>query len=288
MSDPALHLNAGGSDAATAPPTVAIARPVKGVRPRKAGELHGGASPSAADVESAKESFTAVTAHELRTPVTVVSGLLDTVDGRWDLLCDADRRRLVRAARDQSRRLALHVSNALAVSQALAGDLRPDFGLVDLHELLDQVVERVGPPGPVGVVVPGHRVVTDASILGQVLERLVENARVYGAPPIELVARSDRLGGLTISCRDHGPGIDPEFAPHLFRPFSQADGGTTRTSKGLGLGLPAARALAHTLGGHLRHEAWAGPGACFRLELPPAGPLQQDDVAASSGTHHLA
>jgi CheY-like chemotaxis protein len=89
-----------------------------------------------------------------------------------------------------------------------------------------------------------------------------------------------------ISVSDTGPGIDPAFLPHVFERFRQADGSTTRTHGGLGLGLAIVRHLVELHGGTItaenRHE---GPGAVFSLKLRlPTGELRKETLANVADT----
>jgi CheY-like chemotaxis protein len=81
-----------------------------------------------------------------------------------------------------------------------------------------------------------------------------------------------RDGGLEIRVRDTGRGIPPAFLPHLFEPFRQADGGSTRPHAGLGIGLAIVRHLVELQGGSVRADSEGeGCGATFVLRFPLAG-----------------
>src|SRR5262249_19587910 len=81
------------------------------------------------------------------------------------------------------------------------------------------------------------------------------------------LTRSD--GYATVSVRDTGEGIRPEFLPHIFEPFRQQDSSSTRVHGGLGLGLTIVRHLVALHGGSIRAESLGvGQGATFTLSLP--------------------
>jgi CheY-like chemotaxis protein len=85
---------------------------------------------------------------------------------------------------------------------------------------------------------------------------------------VEVRAHTDE-NTIHVSVTDSGQGIDPEFLPHVFEPFRQANGSTTRRHGGLGLGLAIVRQIVQAHGGTIEaHSGGLGRGATFSLELP--------------------
>ena len=81
-------------------------------------------------------------------------------------------------------------------------------------------------------------------------------------------------GGVRVIVRDSGQGIAPDFLPHVFERFRQADSSTTRKAWGLGLGLSIAKHLVELHGGSIEAESEGpGHGASFTVDLPPGSPL---------------
>jgi signal transduction histidine kinase len=78
----------------------------------------------------------------------------------------------------------------------------------------------------------------------------------------------DLDGALRIEVRDSGPGIPPDAAARLFRPFAQASASTARTHGGTGLGLVISRELARAMNGDVAFSSVPGAGATFWLDLP--------------------
>jgi CheY-like chemotaxis protein len=93
-----------------------------------------------------------------------------------------------------------------------------------------------------------------------------------------------------IQVKDSGPGIDPKFLPHVFERFRQADGSTTRTHGGLGLGLAIVRHLVELHGGTIAVENREnGHGAIFTIQLPlPSGELRPETLAHSASVFREA
>ncbi|MEN9874945.1 MAG: hypothetical protein RL186_1842, partial [Pseudomonadota bacterium] len=94
------------------------------------------------------------------------------------------------------------------------------------------------------------------------------------------VESEDKRAWFEIKVRDSGIGISADQMPRLFRPFSQADGSTTRKYGGTGLGLALTREMTNLLGGEVFVESELDKGSCFTLRLPALG-LDAQDVRVS-------
>ena len=119
---------------------------------------------------------------------------------------------------------------------------------------------------------PGVTVAGDDDRLRQVVGNLLANVRAHTPPgtPVELFLQ--RVGAVAeLRVIDHGPGIPPEHAAHVFDRFFRADAGRARDGdrkSGSGLGLSIAASIVASQGGRLWHEATPGGGATFGIELP--------------------
>jgi CheY-like chemotaxis protein len=126
----------------------------------------------------------------------------------------------------------------------------------------------------------------DPARLRQIAWNLLSNAIKFTDYGGRVELRLERDGGqAVISVSDTGRGIAPEFLPHVFDRFSQADGSIRRAHGGLGLGLAVVRHLTELHGGEVEAEsAGEGRGATFTVRLPAAPPLP----AARPGARHSA
>jgi CheY-like chemotaxis protein/anti-sigma regulatory factor (Ser/Thr protein kinase) len=145
--------------------------------------------------------------------------------------------------------------------------------------------------GAVGIIA------ADADRLQQVVWNVLSNAIKFTPEGGSVDLAAARLGQrIVIRVTDSGEGIDPAFLPHLFEPFRQADGSTTRRHGGLGLGLAIVKQLVQAHGGTIRAES-EGPhrGSTFTIELParslPAIAIKSPGSDATRRTdgrlHHL-
>jgi PAS domain S-box-containing protein len=250
-----------------------------------------------------RDTFLAVAAHELQTPVTSLKGttqlmLRQQLRGSLDpARLDAHLRRLDKSAG----RLATLTADLLDVARLRTGQMPLAIAPLDLAALVGEAAARVrdGLDG-------GHRIVlttsdnlgpvpADAARLEQVLANLLENAVKYspGGGTIAVSARPSGAGVL-VSVRDEGIGLPPDGTDAIFAPFGRAANAAARQIPGLGLGLYICRAIATRHGGKLWAESpGEGCGTTFHLwlptaeaSLPPAEPIVGGDapfVADSRG-----
>jgi signal transduction histidine kinase len=113
----------------------------------------------------------------------------------------------------------------------------------------------------------------------RVIDNLIDNARKYseaGTPIAVDVAPKD--GGLFLTVRDQGIGIEARDLEHIFTPFFRTDRSRTRATGGVGLGLVLARRVVEAHGGKIQIESAVGKGTAVSFELPASRP----SVARSS------
>jgi signal transduction histidine kinase len=234
-------------------------------------------------IDAARADLIALVTHELRTPLAVVRAYADlladepSLDGRESR--DPDRR----AQRSAWHRGALEQVERLdRLVDAVLASVRPidDAGLrslepVDVGEVIEFVVESLGPivarhHATVSVPVR-HYAMADPGRLRQILEHLVENAVKY-APPESAIAIDAALveGSIRIGVTDDGPGIPQDWRERIFEPYARRD---TRTARGSGIGLYAAKRLAESMGARLWCEPAPTGGARFVLALTAAASL---------------
>lgn len=222
----------------------------------------------------AQRDFLADAAHELRTPLAILSAHLDTLPRSQGT--DALKSDVARMTRLVNQLLLVAQLESLTIDPAETADLS-DIA-VDLAALFAPYAIRSN--RSVGVSGAEHPVLVrgNKDALYQAVRNLVENALRFTAIETEVEISVDAGGSVTVA--DRGPGIPPQEREWLFRRFWQGTRRKPRDGKdqqgheasgGAGLGLAIAQRIAETHGGSLRISDNPGGGACLTLILPLAG-----------------
>lgn len=220
----------------------------------------------------AETELRAVVAHDIRGPLTAIIGFGETLSDRWDDVDETMRRSLVGRMTAQARALHAVSENLLTASaldlDALAVDLRPTAPASLLTTLTETVRPLCGQhPLDVQVAPDLPPVLVDQTRFMQVMVNLITNADRHAPPktPIGLYARAD-WPWVAIEVVDRGPGIPHAERVHVLEKHVRL----ARDSKGLGLGLFIASALARAMGGSLFISDNEGTGARVVVRLKVA------------------
>ena len=239
-----------------------------------------------------KEEFLATISHELRTPLSAILGWTRML--RLGQLSEEDHVKALDTIERNARAQAQLIDDLLDVSRIVTGKLRMDVRPSDPNSFIDAAVEAVRPAAEAKgvrvqkvmdtgtVVIPG-----DPVRLQQVIWNLLSNAIKFTPRGGHVQIRSERVNShLEIVVSDTGQGIAPDFLPHVFDRFRQADQKTSRQHGGMGLGLAIVRHLVELHGGVvLAASEGLGHGATFTVQLPIT-PVYQVDT--SGGRVHPA
>ncbi|MGH2658794.1 MAG: ATP-binding protein [Actinomycetota bacterium] len=222
------------------------------------------------EVDLAKTEFVAVAAHELRTPLATILGVMGTLRTHRDDLDPSIREELLEGAQVQAQRLARLVEDLLTVSRIEDGALRLDVRPANLGEMIAEAVQASATADIVRVELNGiAEVHCDRDRMVRVVTNLLDNARKYSPPDGHVfitVTEDERF--VTFGVRDQGPGIPKEQREEVFERFRRLADEPDRP--GSGLGLYIARCLVEAHGGSIRVEESAGGGAEFLFTLPKA------------------
>lgn len=218
----------------------------------------------------AKDAAVASITHELRNPITVITGFAETLRRHWDALSDEEKLDLVDRILTMGERMGGTIRNLLHLSQVESGRTAAHPEIVDISDLLLSRLFEVGDKAAEIRVFcdPGVAAWADPTHVWEILVNFVENGFKYGRPPIDIVV-TDEDGMITIRVTDHGDGVPPEFRSRMFQRFAR-DTSTAHSVEGTGLGLSITKALAEFNGGHVWYEDAPDGGSCFVLRLPTA------------------
>ena len=239
-----------------------------------------------------KDEFLATVSHELRTPLNAIIGWTHMLSiGKLD---EEATDRAVETIERNAKAQAQLIEDILDVSRVITGKLQLHLGPVDLVTVVNAALDAIRPAFDAKEIKVKTNyedclrvIVGDADRLQQVVWNLLSNASkftpVRGAVGIS-ITQDPTFAQIQIS--DTGPGIAPDFLPHVFERFRQADGSTTRMHGGLGLGLAIVRHLVELHGGLIGVEnGTVRSGAVFTVQLPlPSGELSLAPAPITSAT----
>lgn len=213
-------------------------------------------------LEAWRERLIAVLAHDIRSPLSTVSGSIQLLDERRHELDEATTQRLLHASARQTRRVEILARDLLDLARTDHGQMTLNTELLEVAPLLEEVTAGL----PVEVSVPAQlQVEADAARLEQILFNLLHNAVKHGAQPITLCVSSEG-GTLVLIVEDRGDGVPDDQVPRLFEAF------TARGERpdSVGLGLWIVRRLTEAHGGTVRYDDAAPHGARFTVRIPNA------------------
>ncbi len=225
----------------------------------------------AEEAKHIKNDFVAMVSHELRTPLTSIAGFAETLATSWQELSISEVDEFLGYIRKQSQYLGDLVEDVLVIPRLEAGRLRFHPEMFDLGQLVHDVANMLFPTGggrEAAVSLPlGVRMQADPKRVQQVVRNLLENARKYGGDQV-LVEGFAHGEQYVLVVSDNGPGVPDGSANQIFEHFEQLSKGDSRSSSGIGLGLPIARRLARAMGGEVWYERRFPTGSRFCFSLP--------------------
>jgi two-component system phosphate regulon sensor histidine kinase PhoR len=225
-------------------------------------------------LETMRRDFVANVSHELKTPLTVVSGFIDTLGDGWGDLSPDEARHLLSLAGEQASRMRHLIEDLLTLS-ALETDAPPQEEQISMAAVLADVREEAvvlsagrheivlvdnGPPGVLG----------NPRELRSAFGNLASNAVRYtpAGGRIDLLWQRESNGEAVFTVADNGIGIEPQHIARLTERFYRVDRGRSRETGGTGLGLAIVKHVLERHGGRLHVESAPGAGSRFAARLP--------------------
>jgi two-component system phosphate regulon sensor histidine kinase PhoR len=227
-------------------------------------------------LEATRREFVANVSHEFRTPLTIITGYIETLlNGALEDRATTEGWLKVMAK--NGRRLTLLLEDLLTLSLLEQRSPQLDVQKVNLPELLDRVVERITPAisercGSLAVEWDPHAawVEADPHKMEQVFENLLENAVRHATSNgiVVTIKAQSQDGEIEIVFSDNGPGIPYADQPHIFERFYRVHKDRSRQAGGTGLGLSIVRHVILAHGGTIALESTPGQGSSFKIRLP--------------------
>lgn len=236
------------------------------------------------EAEQMRRDFVANVSHELRSPLTALSGFIETLQGPARDDPEA-RSRFLEIMAQEARRMNGLVADLLSLSKVEANERVRPSTRVALADVIRTTLAALRPQiEESGLRLEFHDRTADSYLPGdrdqlvQVFHNLIENAIKYGGTggevTIELAAHPRWQGFLsevlTVSVQDRGEGIDPIHIPRLTERFYRVDSHRSRQMGGTGLGLAIVKHIVNRHRGRLLIESRRGEGCCFTVILPRA------------------
>ena len=225
-------------------------------------------------LEAVRRDFVANVSHELKTPLTSISGYAETLLADSP---DADTaHRFLATIVENSRRMQRLVDDLLDLSRIEGGRWQPHQEPLDVREIVGDVWNELADRARLAglelkvEIQPGAETIrADSDALHQVLANLFENSLRYTAPGGGIVCRSRPDNrGVALSIIDDGSGIPAEHLPRIFERFYRADQSRSRAEGGTGLGLAIVKHLVEAHGGRVSAESERGVGTTVTCWFP--------------------
>jgi two-component system sensor histidine kinase KdpD len=226
-----------------------------------------------AETESLRNTLLSSISHDLRTPLSAITGAATTLLEN-DLALDTTARLdLLQTIQEEAEHLNRIIKNVLDMTRLESGAIKVNKEWQSLEEIVGVALNRLGDrlqDHPLAVTLPGNLPLLpfDGLLIEQVLMNLFDNAIKYTpkGTPLELSA-SEEFYTVTVELADRGPGIPPGEEERIFEKFVRGRG----TGGGVGLGLAICRTIMTAHGGRIWAENREGGGAVFRFTLSSAG-----------------
>jgi len=222
-----------------------------------------------------KDEFLATLSHELRTPLNAILGYSRMLQS--GMLTPDKHAHALHTVERNATSLTQIVEDVLDVSRIISGKIRLNIQSVDLPAVVSDAIATVMPAADAKqirvqtILDPRAAPISgDPDRMQQIVWNLVSNAVKFTPKHGTVQVRLERVNShVEIVVSDTGAGIPPDFLPHIFERFRQADSGTTREHGGIGLGLAIVRHLVELHGGTI-HAVSGGheKGSTFRVRLP--------------------
>lgn len=236
-------------------------------------------------LEAVRREFLSNAAHELRTPITAISGYAETLLAA-PIEDPETTREFLEIIHRNANRIAHLVSDLLVLDGLEArASVIAERTSVALAKVVQDAAANVRAFAPQAEVTID--IAEDLAVLGtrdgldHVVQNLLDNAVKYGGSPVVVAARRLLVAGkerVQLTVTDRGPGIPQDQQVRIFERFYRLDTGRSRDRGGSGLGLAIVQSQVRAMGGEVWVESQPGQGARFCVELDAAAPLASPEA----------
>lgn len=228
------------------------------------------------DLDALKTVFLSTASHELRTPVTAISGFTTLLAANWDRFDEDQRREFVVRIGANARSLSAVVQDLLDFALLEKGTLTVTPVPLDLGPIVSGIVDRLSASFEQHTLVvdlePAPVVAVDERAIDRVLTNLLTNAAKFspaGTTVTTSVAPEPATGGALLRVCDEGPGVPVADRERIFTRFYRGSGDAVVQTRGVGIGLSVVSELVERMAGSVGVSDAPGGGACFTVRLPP-------------------
>ena len=229
-------------------------------------------------VDELKTVFLATASHELRTPVTAITGFSTLLIDRWEDMARAQQRALLERVKANGHRLATLIEQLLDFSQLERGLPRSNDEILDLGDTVRRILDEQPE------VLTGHELVTNlaaachvrgsTAAVERILNNLVGNAAKYSPADTTITVTVRAIGErVELLVDDEGSGVPLEDRERVFSRFYRGRGDSVSRTRGAGIGLAIVAEYAGSMAGLVSVDEAPSGGARFRVSLPRVGPL---------------
>ena len=212
--------------------------------------------------------------HDIRTPLTSISGNASNLLSHYHQLDDQSREQIFSDIYDDSEWLIGLVENLLSISRIENGQMELHLSSEVMNDVIEEALRHVDRSASEHSIIIRDTeeillVDMDAKLIMQVLINLINNA-IKNTPPGSEIRIESRLAGAeaVVTVRDNGPGIADDIKPHVFEMFYTGQNKVADGRRGLGLGLARCKSIVESHHGRITLTDNAPTGCCFTISLP--------------------